>query len=359
MKSIGTLPWVCFFLSVSPLFAQSAGEALSKISGLAPAERQSKLSEGARREGALEFYSSEDVGLLGRYREGFAKKHPFVKVDYWRAGGGKVAERVLLEHRAKKLSADVIGIAFDDVILVQRERIFARYDSPERKYYSGHFKDKDGHYTSTNLIPTVIAYNTKLVKAEEVPKDYPDLLQARWKGELSIDTEPSRAVTGWLLSWGEEKTRAYMKGLVRNGVVVRRGHSLQTQLLCAGEAKAAVELYAYRVAQMKYERNCPIGLVYPRPTPAASAQLWGITSSSPHPHAAALFLDFILSEEGGKILASTARIPARQGVKALYEEVSGLEEKGVPLVIISPEDGFRLRDQANKLVEETLIRKGQ
>ncbi len=358
MKSTVALSYLFFLLCVQPLFAQNAEEVLGKLGGLAPAERQSKLSGGARREGALEFYSSEDVGLLGRYREGFAKKYPFVKVDYWRAGGGKVAERVLLEHRAKRLDADVIGIAFDDVILVQRERIFARYDSPERRFYSGHFKDRDGHYTSTNLIPTVIAYNTKLVKAEEVPRDYPDLLQPRWKGELSIDTEPSRAVTGWLLSWGEEKTRAYMKGLVRNGVMVRRGHSLQTQLLCAGEAKVAVELYAYRVAQMKYERNCPIGLVYPRPTPAASAQLWGITSGSTHPHAAALFLDFILSEEGGKILASTARIPARRGVKALYEEVSGLEEKGVPLVIISPEDGHRLRDQANKLIEEILIRKG-
>jgi iron(III) transport system substrate-binding protein len=266
---------------------------------------------------------------------------------------------VLLEHRAKKLDADIVGISFDDLVVVQREGILARYESPERKFYSDHSKDKQGYYTPTNIIPTVIAYNTKLVKAAETPRDYQDLLQPRWKGELSIDTEPSRAVAGWLLDWGEEKTRAYMRGLVANGVVARRGHSLQTQLLCAGESKAAVELYAYRVAQMKHEKKCPIDLVFTRPTPAAAAQLWGPTASSRRPYAAALFLDFILSEEGSKIMAATGRIPVRSGVKALYEEVSNLEEKGVRLTIISPEDGFKLREKVNKLIEEILIRKGQ
>jgi iron(III) transport system substrate-binding protein len=347
------------FTAAPPLWAQSGKEALAKISKLSPAERATILAEGAKREGALSFYSSETLDLLEYYRNGFAKKYPFVKVEYWRGGGGRVTERVLLEHRAKKLEADVIGISFDDLVVVQKEGVLAPYDSPERKAYADHYKDKQGLYTSTHLIPTVISYNTKLVKAGEAPKDYPDLLQPRWKGELTIDTEPSRAVMGWLLSWGEEKTRAYMRGLVSNGVFVRRGHSLQAQLLCAGETKAAVELYAYRVAQMKHEKKCPIELVFARPTPAASAQLWGAAAASQHPHAAALFLDFILSEEGSKLVVPTGRIPVRRGVKSLYEEVSNLEEKGVPLVVISPEEGFKLRDKTNQLIEEILIRKGK
>jgi iron(III) transport system substrate-binding protein len=348
-----------FFLPVSVLRAQSGREALAKINKLPPAERAARLAEGAKREGALSFYSSETIDLLEQYRGAYVKKYPFVKVEYWRGGGGRVTERVLLEHRAKKLDADVVGISFDDLVVVQKEGILAPYESPERKAYADHFKDKQGYYTSTNLIPTVISYNSKLVKAAEAPKDYPDLLQPRWKAELTIDTEPSRAVMGWLLSWGEEKTRAYMRGLVSNGVFVRRGHSLQTQLLCAGETKAAVELYAYRVAQMKHEKKCPIELIFARPTPAASAQLWGPAATSQHPHAAALFMDFILSEEGSKLIAATGRIPVRRGVKSLYEDVSNLEERGVPLVVISPEEGFKLRDKTNQLIEEILIRKGK
>lgn len=359
MRLTGVLLAFLWFLPSPSLFAQNPAELLSNLSGLARSERESKLSEGAKREGAVSLYSSETVDLLEQYRTAFVKRYPFLKVDYWRGGGGKVTERALLEHRAKKLDADLVGISFDDLVVVLREGMLARYESPERTFYLGHYKDKQGYYTSTNLIPTVIAYNTKLVKAEDSPRDYPDLLQLKWKGELSIDTEPSRAVMGWLLSWGEEKTRAYMRGLVANGVVVRRGHSLQTQLLCAGESSVAVELYAYRVAQMKHEKKCPIGFVFGRPTPAASAQLWGLTSSSRHPHAAALFLDFILSEEGSKIIAGTGRIPTRSGIKALYEDVSNLQEKGVPLAMISPEEGFRLRERTNRLIEEILIRKGK
>lgn len=359
IKSEMTFLLFFFFSLVPPLSAQNAREVFSKINAFSASERATKLGEGAKREGAVILYSSETVDLLDQYRTAFIKKYPFLKVEYWRAGGGRVTGRVLLEHRAKKLEADVVGISFDDLVAAQREGVLARYESPERKFYSDRFKDKQGTYTSTNLIPTVIAYNTRLVKAAESPRDYQDLLQPRWKGELSIDTEPSRAVMGWLLHWGEEKTRAYMRGLVANGVVVRRGHTLQTQLLCAGESKVAVELYAYRVAQMKHEKSCPIELVFARPTPAASAQLWGPTASSRHPHAAALFLDFILSEEGSKIIAGTGRIPTRSKIKALYEDVSNLEEKGVSLTIISPEDGFRLREKTNKLIEEILIRKGQ
>jgi iron(III) transport system substrate-binding protein len=357
LKLIGGLIALLGLFPCSFLFAQSSNETLSKLGDLAPAERESRLIEGAKREGAVTAYSSEDNELLSRYRAAFTKKYPFLKIEFWRAGGGKIVERVLMEHRAKKLGADVVGISFDDLVVVQREGVLARYESLERKFYSTALKDKQGYYTSTNIIPTVIAYNTKLVKVEEAPRDYPDLLQARWKGEMSIDTEPSRAVMGWLLSWGEEKTRAFMRGLAANGVSVRRGHSLQTQLLCAGEIKVAVELYAYRVAQMKHERKCPVGFVFGRPTPAAVAQLWGVSAAAEHPHAAALFVDFILSEEGSKIIAASGRIPTRQGVKALYEEVSSLEERGVPLLVISPEDGFRLRDKTNQLIEEILIRK--
>jgi iron(III) transport system substrate-binding protein len=359
MKLTGALLALLGLLPGPVLFAQSPSEVLSRLGDLSPAERQSRLIEGAKREGAVTAYSSEDNDLLTRYRAAFIKKYPFLTIEFWRAGGGKIVERVLMEHRAKKLGADVVGISFDDLVVVQREGVLARYESPERKFYSPALKDRQGYYTSTNLIPTVIAYNTKLVKAEESPNDYPDLLQPKWKGEMSIDTEPSRAVMGWLLSWGEEKTRAYMRGLVANGVLVRRGHSLQTQLLCAGEVKVAVELYAYRVAQMKHERKCPVGFVFGRPTPAAVAQLWGVSAATEHPHAAAMFVDFILSEEGSKIIAASGRIPTRQGVKTLYDEVSNLEERGVPLVVISPEEGFRLRDKTNQLIEEILIRKKQ
>ena len=79
-----------------------------------------------------------------------------------------------------------------------------------------------------------IAYNTKLVKKEDAPKGYDDLFDAKWKGSLSIDMEPERALMGWLMAWGEQRTRAFVEGLMKHGAIVRRGHTLQKKLFDNG-----------------------------------------------------------------------------------------------------------------------------
>ncbi|MBI2211411.1 MAG: ABC transporter substrate-binding protein, partial [Deltaproteobacteria bacterium] len=155
----------------------------------------------------------------------------------------------------------------------------------------------------------VIGYNTNLVKPADAPKGYADLLNPRWKNDISIDTEPEQAVFIWLLEWGEAKTADYMKALMRNGTVPRRGHTLQVQLLCSGETKIAVEVYPARVAQMKHEKGCPISMVFPNPTPGSLGSHAGIAKSARHPHAAALYLDFTLSAEGASVLTKAGALP--------------------------------------------------
>ena len=354
-----SIPGIVWTLLVLPpaSFSQSVEEILAQVNKVSPAERQRQLEAGAKKEGKLKFSSNENTDLIQKYQAGFAARYPFLKVESSRESGAKGVEKILLEHRAGKLDTDVIAVPFETAGYVKREGVWARYLSPELKNYSSLFKDKDGYWTANHFNIAVIGYNTRLVKPEEASKDYPDLLNSKWKGEILIDLEPDRAVQGWLISWGEEKTRAYMKGLMRNGTTVRRGHNLQIQLLCSGETKVAVEVYAYRVAQVKNEQRCPAGLSFPNPTPGSPGSQLGVTKNAPHPHAAALFLDFILGVEGSKLLASTGRLPARRGAKALYEEVSNLEERGVNLLMIPVEQADQLNLQSKKLIEEILIRR--
>jgi iron(III) transport system substrate-binding protein len=346
---------VCLFLQPVPATGNSE-TLLSELNKLSPAEREKKLLEGAKREGSVIIYSSENVSLLQRYEAAFVKRYPFVKAEYWRAGGDRVGTRVLTESRAGRLQADLVGLAFDVVNEIKGAGILARYHSPERKAYADMFKDSDGYFTPTNLIHAVIGYNTKLVSARDAPRDYADLLSPFWKGSLTIDTEPSRALLGWLKAWGEEKTRKYLEGLVRNDVKVTRGHTLQTQLLCAGEYKAGVELYLYTAAQMQ-RTGCPINIVYPTPTSVASAQSWSIPVAAPHPHAAALLLDFLLSAEGADLVANHGRIPARSGVRPKFETLDRLASGAVPLLVLTSEDAHRLRAAADKLFKEVVLRK--
>jgi len=358
-KSARLLLTVAWFAAIysSPAFAASAEDLLAEINKLPASERQKRLEEGAKKEGALTVYSNQGLDTIRAYSEGFAKKYPFVKVDSTRLQGAKGMERMLLEHRIGKLQADVVGVDFDNITELLKGGVLGRYDSPEKKAYPSQFWDKDGRWYVTDYTLVVIGYNSKLVNPAEAPKSYADLLNPKWKNDISIDTEPEQAVFVWLLDWGEAKTVEYMKALMRNGAVPRRGHTLQVQLLCSGETKIAVEVYPARIAQMKHEKGCPIEMVFPNPTPGSLGSHSGIAKSAAHPHAAALYLDYILSTEGATALAKHGGLPARKGVKAAYEEVSNLDEKGIRMILVGPDKMPVVKDKGYKLIEEIIIRK--
>ena len=345
---------IVFFALVSPVAAASVEGLLAEVNKLAPAQRQKRLEDGARREGAFRFYGISQAALLNAYANGFMKKYPFIKAEFWRGSGNKLVFRVMTEHKTGQLDTDAVLVGTENVMTLKRAGIWARYHSPESQFFPKEFTDKDGYWHGDSLGISAVAYNHRLVKKEESPKGYDDLLNSRWKGNLSIDLEPERALMGWLVAWGEARTRAFVSALMKNGAVVRRGHTLQAQLLCAGEFKVAVEIYPDGILRMK-ENGCPATLVFPNPTPGHISGAIGIYASTPHPHAAALFIDFMKSAEGAKILAATGRISGRRGVKSFYEELSNLEERGIPLAIVTPEQSEQVSKPMEKIIKEVLV----
>ena len=347
------------FITLIPLPSVSLGktveEVLAEINKLAPSERQKKLEDGARKEGSLKFASNESLDSIQVLHSAFAARYPFIKMESSREPGLRGVTRILLEHRAGRLDIDVLGLPFEGVVQTEKAGALARYNSPERQYYSAGVKDKEGYWTSPHYSVLAIGYNTKSLKTEEFPRGYSDLLHPRFKGELSIDSDPHRAIMAWLTAWGEEKTRDYIRALLRNGMMPRKGHTLQIQLLCAGEFKAGVELHAYQIMQARREKGCPIGMAFADPTPASTGSHIAITKAAPHPYGAALLVDFMLSDDGAKIVADSGRLPARQKTRARYEEISNLEEKGLKLVITLPDEAYRLEPTAEKLIKEIVM----
>ncbi|HWP57451.1 MAG TPA: extracellular solute-binding protein [Candidatus Acidoferrales bacterium] len=345
-----------FFLSFSSLARASSAEAiLAEINKLPPEARQKRLEEGARREGALKFYSVSNADLISAHVKAFMNRYPFIKAEFWRGSGNKLVVRALMEHRTGKLDADVVSVGTENIMALKRAGLWARYRSPQAEFYPPEQYDKDGYFHSDSLGLAAIAYNHRLVKKEEAPRGYPDLLDVKWKDSLSIDLEPERALMAWLVAWGEQKTREFVQKLIANGAAVRRGHTLQAQLLCAGEFKIAAEIYPDAIARMK-QNGCPATIVFPNPTPAVVGGNISIYANAPRPHAAALFVDFVLSAEGSKILASTGRIPGRKGMKSLYEELSDLRERGVPLLVVTPEQTEQVAKPMEKIMKELLFR---
>jgi iron(III) transport system substrate-binding protein len=341
--------------TLSTIAESSVDELLRQINKLPAQERQKRLEEGARREGAFLHYSVSNAELIGAYVKAFMNKYPFIKAEYWRGSGNQLVFRTFMEHRSGKLQADVISVGTENVMELKRSGILARYRSPEARFYPPGQHDKDGYFHSDSLGLATVAYNHQLVKKEEAPQGYSDLLNPKWKDSLSIDLEPERALMAWLLAWGEPKTRDFVQKLIANGATVRRGHTLQGQLLCAGEFKIAVEIYPDAILRMK-QKGCPATIVFTNPTPAVIGGTYGIYANAPHPHAAALFIDFALSAEGSKILAATGRVHRRKGMKSLYDELSDLEEKGVRLLVVTPEQTDEVRKPMEKIMKELLTK---
>jgi iron(III) transport system substrate-binding protein len=352
-SAIAALLVLCCMVSI----AQSASvEALySELDKLPQQQRQRRLEEGARKEGAFVHYSVSNAELINAYVKAFMNKYPFIKADYWRGSGNQLVFRTLMEHRAGKLTADVISVGTENVMALKKAGLYARYHSPEAQFYPGEQYDKDGYFHADSLGLATVAYNHQLVKKEEAPKSYNDLLDPKWKGSLTIDLEPERVLTAWLLAWGELRTREFVQKLLANGTTVRRGHTLQAQLLCAGEFKIAVEIYPDAILRMK-KNGCPATIVFANPTPAVVGGNYAIYANTAHPHAAALFVDFALSAEGSKILAGTGRVHRRKGMKSFYEELSDLDEKGVPLLVITPEQTEEVTKPMEKIMKELLVR---
>jgi iron(III) transport system substrate-binding protein len=348
---------ILFLISTSVSRAASASvEALyAEINKLPPGQRQARLEDGARREGAFTYYSISAAELIAAYIKGFTARYPFIKSDFYRGSGNQLVVRTMMEHKTGRLAADVISVGTENVMALKRSGIWARYHSPEAQNYPREQYDKDGYFHADSLGLATIAYNRDLVKREEAPKSYSDLLDPKWKGSVTIDLEPERAMLTWLSVWGEAKTRDFVQKLLANGTTVRRGHTLQGQLLCAGEFKIAAELYPDGILRMK-QKGCPAEIVFPNPTPALAGGNYAINVNAPHPHAAALFVDFVLSAEGAKILSGTGRIPRRKGARPMYDELANLDERGVPLHVVTAEQTDQVSKAMEKIIKELLVK---
>ena len=138
-----------------------------------------QLIAGAKKEGEVSLYLSTNLTDANGMMQSFKQKYPFVNVGLFRADNEKLLSRILTEASAGKFSADVVLISSFEVRVLIQKKLLQKYLSAESRFYPEGFTDKDGYWTSVYSIPRVMAYNTKLVRPDAVPKTYEDLLQPR------------------------------------------------------------------------------------------------------------------------------------------------------------------------------------
>ncbi len=295
------------FLTLVPWIGLAALFALPEIAQGADA----RTIESAKKEGEVVWYTTTALEVSRKFGDEFQKKYPFLRVNIFRTNNSPLVARVLSEATAGRSLWDLVGGGGELYTPIMQRKLFGQYRSPETKMLDGDLYDKNSYWTAYTASTYVLGYNTRMVKKEDVPKTYEALLDPKWKGQkIAVDTSGGmlHALSG---AWGKEKAVGYFKQLAAQDPVAQDGNTLRAQLVAAGEYPLGFVLA--HGTQLLATRGAPTDWIALEPA-VMRIVILGLAAKAPHPNAARLFDDFIISKEGQEILKSFNRVPIRNDV---------------------------------------------
>ena len=275
------------------------------------ADRDARLLDGARKEDQLSLYTSLNTKDSGPITEAF-EKLTGVKVLLWRSSSEKVLQRAVTEARAGRYACDVLETNGPEMEALYREKLLAEFHSP-------HFKDlppsafpKHRHWVADRFNFFTIGYNTNLIKPEEVPTSYEDLLHPRFAGKLGIEASDTDWFAAVVKHMGEAKGMAFFRKLAAAKPQMRSGHTLLAELVSSGEVPITATIYNHNIERLMV-KGAPVKWKALTPTFGRPNAI-GVVARSAHPHAALLFTDFMLSPQGQQLIKERNRVPASTAV---------------------------------------------
>jgi iron(III) transport system substrate-binding protein len=340
------LSTLVFLLASAPglLIADAHAQTLQKLAMGTDEGRQQRLIEGAKKEGSLLLYTTTPTEYINQLIEPFEKKYG-IKVNVWRARSEIILQRVINEARGGKPAVDVIHSISPPMEALHRENLLQEVVSPHHNELIPTAVPAHHEWVSTLQYVFVQAYNTSKVSKDELPRTYQDLLAPKWKGKLAIEGSDHEWMTSVIKDMGETNGTRFFHDLASNGLSVRNGHPLLTNLVASGEVPLALTVYQYSAAQAK-KKGSPIDWFAIEPA-VAIADAMGIAKKAPHPHAALLFYDYMITPEAQGILARIGYFPTSSKVEPPI--------KNIKLKVLDP--GKLLDDQEKSFARfESVLR---
>ena len=327
-----------------PVPAPAADTSPGSIALYEGADREQRLIQNAKKEGSLTFYSTMPAGD-GKVVAGDFEKKYGIKVNIWRASANDVMQRALTEGAANRFEWDILNASAPELEVLYREKQLQPVNSPYFKDLIPGSVAPQKEWTAVYYNVIVQAYNTLKVKKDELPRSYQDLLHPRWKGRLGVEEKAQEWFAAVVQRMGEEKGLKFFRELVaKNGLSARSGTSLLHNLVVAGEIPLALNVYSYMPMDAKAEKASVDWFVIEEPA-IARANGVCISKKAPHPHAALLFYDYMITE-AQTFLGKTRRVVATRKIESPL--------KGVKIQILDPAavvDGY---DKWTKLFEDVL-----
>jgi iron(III) transport system substrate-binding protein len=305
------------------LFAGTAHAAAPAPSAITP-----DLVAAATKEGTVVFYTSIELLTAEKIGEAFEKAYPGIKVQVERNGAERIFQRLMQERGANIHTADVVEASDMTALLGWKEQGWLAPFLPVdvAKSWPADQKDPDGCYATERFTLAPILYNTKMIKAEEAPKTYADLLDPKWTGKI-VKAHPG--YSGTIMTVTFEIARDigwdFFKKLGQQHVMQVQSAADPPKRVAQGERPIAADDGEYLPLQM-IDKGAPLAIVYPTEGTPSIPGGAGVMIDAPHPNAARLFDLYLFSKEGQTLLVEMGGIrsfhpdaPAPKGAKPLSE----------------------------------------
>lgn len=288
------------------------------------------LVAAAQREGQVVWYTTLIVDMAVRPLAASFEKKYGLKVRYTRANSTETAIKVINEAKAGRVSVDVLDGTNTSEVL-RRENLILSWTPESAKGYPKDMVDPSGYWVATNVYVITPAYNTELVRKGTEPRTFDDLLDPRWRGKMvwngSVSTSGGPGFIGNVLTaMGEESGTAYLRRLATQRIANLNVSARQVlDQVIAGEYEIGLQMF-HNQAALSARKGAPSAWIAMEPA-MGILQVASIAKNAPHPNAAKLFLDYLISEEGQIIIGQGGSLPANPKVpwfdQDLRPEVAG------------------------------------
>jgi len=330
--------------------AAALGQAsMAEAAALQGADRMQRLIEGAKKEGSFMLYTSATTGDIGAIIAGFEKKYG-IKVNLWRSSSENVLQRAVTEARARRHEVDAFETNGPELEALHREQLLVEVKSPHLADLVPQALRPHREWVTTRFNIFVAAYNTNLVKKDELPKSWADLAAPKWKGRLGIEAYDHDWFAGVVEGLGEAQgLKLFREIMATNGMSVRKGHTLLSNLVVSGEVPLALTVYHYRAVQLK-SKGAPIDW-FALPPAVARPNGVAVARHAPRPHAAVLFYDFMLSD-AQEIMLTRDFTPTSTKVAAALKDVPQFK-------LIDPKVVLDEGEKWTKLYDEIIVKQAR
>lgn len=304
----------------SPTTAASAA-ASAKPTTETPDQVMARLYDAAKAEGTVAFYSSTNTDDAKKILPEFEKKFPGIKVVHTRKSGEALVQQLVTEKKAGQDLFDVVETNLFEVAFVIQQGYTQKYVTASAGDFPADAKAADGAWIAARFNNDLPGINTTKMPAGVTIKTWADLCKPELSGKVAVEQGDVVVYSAMRKILGDAEAQRVLKCIAANKPSLRSGHTDMANLLAAGEFAATLSSNGHRLAQLKYEENKPIDWAKTDPI-ITDVQAMAISNKPKNPNAAKLLLEWLVSQDGQKAIASTGRVPASSKVPAKYPDLN-------------------------------------